>query len=60
MAYGSTHGHVDKETNNYDGGKTGSKVETRMGPATGARHSNGGEAGGVFRAPKGKRGDSSK
>lgn len=60
MAYGSTHGHLDKESNSYDGGKTGSKVPIKMGPATGARHSNGGESGGVFRAVKGKRGDSAK
>lgn len=54
MAYGSTHGHVDKESNNYDGGKSGSKVKINMGPATGARHKNPSEKGGVFRAVKGK------
>lgn len=54
MPYGSTHGHKDAETNNYDGGKTGSKVPINMGPATGARHTNPAESGGVFRATKGQ------
>jgi hypothetical protein len=54
MPYGSTHGHVDKETNNYPGGKTGSKVPINYGPATGSRHTNPAEKGGVFRATKGQ------
>lgn len=54
MAYGSTHGHVDKETNNYSGGKSGSKVKCNYGPATGAKHKNPSQSGGVFRATKGK------
>jgi len=54
MPTGAYHGSVDKESNNYDGGKTGSKVKTVMGPATGAKHKNPSESGGVFRATKGK------
>jgi hypothetical protein len=60
MPYGSEHGHVNKETNNYDGGKTGSKVPIHFGPATGARHKNPAESGGVFRATKGKQGEPEK
>lgn len=54
MPYGADHGFKDKETNNYEGGKSGSKVKINMGPATGARHKNPSEKGGVFRATKGK------
>lgn len=57
MPYGSDHGSVDKETNNYPGGKTGSKVPINYGPATGARHTNPAESGGVFRPVKGKQSD---
>lgn len=54
MPYGADHGYVNKETNNYPGGKSGSKVKINMGPATGSKHKNPSQSGGVFRATKGK------
>lgn len=56
MAYGSTHGHVFKETNSQSQGRSDGKTSIHMGPAvSGAVKPNVSmKSSGLGRAPRGK------